>query len=219
VLYAWRIRQRGVRALHTDPFACLLFTFPFPVLWSLHDFQQFPDFFIFLPYVAVALGWLAHGATEALGRTLELTGRARRVWAAAPGLLLVLFSAYAMHYTHNEGLRKQWRWVREFESEYPDARVAVLGHPEALALLQRSNVTRYGFIMRGIARYIDENEPGGFRGWLNSIDATAPDVLIVDEDYPERLGAFADDWREWLAGYERRPEPIGDWSVFLPRAR
>ena len=92
----------------------------------------------------------------------------------------------------------------------------MIGAPEALVLLDRSNVTRYGFIMRGIRHYIDAHEPGGFRGWLQAISDAKPDVLIVDENYPRRLRELAPDWHDWLAGYRRRPEKAGNWSIYLP---
>ena len=217
VMFAWRVRESGWSGLGRDRFACLLFTLPFPILWSLHDFQQYPDFFIFLPYVAVSLGWIAHSAASRMAEHLDLSGAARAVWLIAPGLLVATFAASAMRFGRVEKLPEQWTMARQFEERYGDAKVAVVGFPEALVLLDRPNVTRYGFIMRGIAEYIDANEPGGFAGWLQSISDAQPDVLIVDESYPKRLGEFADAWKAWLRTFRREPERIGSWSLYVPR--
>ncbi len=216
MLYAWRIRESGWRRLVRDPFACLLFTFPLPVAWSLLDFQQYPDFFVFLPYVALSLGWLLSCGARGVADALELSGRRRKLLLVAPALVLAVFSAATYRFARNRGLIEQRAQARHFERVYGDATIAAIGVPEAPVLLDRENIARYSFIMRGIRDYIQAKESGGFAGWLRAIDAARPDVVIVDETYPERLGTFAGDWKSWLERYERA-EPIGDWSIFVKR--
>ncbi|HED66311.1 MAG TPA: hypothetical protein ENJ09_12250 [Planctomycetes bacterium] len=216
LLYPWRLRvaRSEGRSLLADPFAPLLLTFPFPLLWSLFDFQQYPDFFIFLPFVSISLAWIARGASESLASSLELKGAARTRFLIAPALFLFAFSAVAYRFGRKIKLPEQRAQAAEFAARYGDATLATVGVPEALVLLDRENVTRYGFIMRGIRFYIDANEPGGFAGWLDSIDAAKPDVLLLDDSYPDRLGAFAPTWERWLARYEKAPD-IGSWNVYL----
>src|SRR3712207_9105294 len=39
-----------------ETFAPVLLSLPFPVIWSMMDFQGYPDFFVFIPYVAIGFG-------------------------------------------------------------------------------------------------------------------------------------------------------------------
>jgi len=59
-----RVRRRvPLRAfLTTDRYASVLITLPMPFLWSFMDFQSYPDFYVFLPYVALGVAWSAESA-------------------------------------------------------------------------------------------------------------------------------------------------------------
>jgi hypothetical protein len=218
--YVWRFRRSRApegRGLARDRFAVVLFTFPFPALWSLHDFQQYPDFFVFLPYVSLGLGWVLAAALQGVAERMELRERGRRVLLVAPAVLLLVFAGAGYRFGSRMDLLQQEAEVAAFERAYGDAPLAVVGVPEALVLLERRNVTRYGFVMRGIAAYIEAREPGGFAGWLASIDAAGPEVLIVDEEYPRRLGEHAAAWEAWLAGWEREELTVCGGSVLRRR--
>ena len=118
--------------------------------------------------------------------------------------------------------REQLSWQRDEMARLLDtygdaARIVSIGAPEALALLGRENPSRYGLRLRpGIVAHIDARENGGFRGWLESLSGSGPDVVLVhpgtrdglDEDH----GAI---WDEWINGYVRRPQ-IGGFDVYVP---
>ncbi len=54
---SFRTLARGLaRGLAHDPMTPLLATLPFPVVWSCVMFQGYPDFYVFLPHISVALG-------------------------------------------------------------------------------------------------------------------------------------------------------------------
>ena len=38
--------------------AAFLLSFLAPVIWSVLDFQGYPDFFVFLPYFAISFAWM-----------------------------------------------------------------------------------------------------------------------------------------------------------------
>ncbi len=221
LMYVWRIRRVGLRGLASDRFAPILLAFPFPVLWSFHDYQQYPDFFVFLPFVTLGIAWLLLLAAHGVAQGAELEGRARAACLLTPSVLFFVFAGTSYWFISRNRLgpqRAQADWILE---EYGDARLAVVGVPQALVLMERSNVTTYSFLMRGIAEYIEANEPGGFAGWLASVDATKPELLIVDERRESRLGRFAPAWRAWLAGYEKRPsapvQSVPQWALYVPR--
>lgn len=219
-LYPWRLRAAGgLRGLARDPFLIVLLTFPLPFAWSLLDFQSYPDFFVFLPYALLGFGWLVAMGMEGVASRIGLAGAARTALVSSPALLLALLGGYGYHRFPQPRLAQQREEARALLEACggPDARLVVIGHPELLVLLGRTNPTRYGFIMRGIREYIDDHEPGGFAGWLRSLDEARPDAYVLDERYGDQLGPFAPAWREWIAGLERG-ERFGRWRVFLPRA-
>lgn len=217
LLYPWRLRHAGgLRALARDPFLIVLLTFPMPCAWSLIDFQGYPDFFVFMPYALLGFGWLVAGGMRAVAELMRLTGRRREALIAAPAVVFTGVSSLAYHLFPETALRQQRADAQALVDAYgADARLLAIGHPELLVLLHKRNPTRFTFIMRGIREYIDDKEPGGFEGWLRSLDASGAEVIVLDEDYAEHLGPFREPWEKWVASLERR-ERFGRWQVFVP---
>ncbi len=217
LLYPWRYRRAGgLRALARDRFLIVLVTFPLPFAWSLVDFQGYPDFFVFLPYALLGYGWLVGAGVGQAADVIGLRGLTREALVAAPAALLWTVSSLAYHLFHESALQRQRDDARALVEAYgADARLLAIGHPELLVLLHRRNPTRFAFIMRGIREYIDDHEPGGFAGWLRSLDESGADVIVLDEDYAAQLGPFRPAWEAWVAGLERR-ERFGRWQVFVP---
>lgn len=224
-LYVWRLRSGEdgwFRSLAGDRFAAVLLTFPVPILWSLRDFQNYPDLFILLPYAAIGFGWLLYSGLGAIGDQLGSGPPGRDRLAAVVATLLVALAANNYwELRPREKLSWQRRTVERLLAEYGDnARVVAIGAPEAMVLLRRTNPTRYGLRLRpGVVRHLEEREPGGFSGWLQSLADHSPDLLVVYPETRDRLEPTqAKVWDEWLRQYEARPS-AGEWSVFVPRDR
>ena len=217
-LYPWRARAaeaRGLRFLVEDRFALFLWTYPFPLLWSLQDFQSYPDLYIFLPYASVGFGWLLYRGLEgilnelAAGRALRFAG----TFAVAALMVACTLFLYRFRYPSDE-LGPQRAAMREIVADLgPDARIASIGAPELLVLLGRTNVTSYGFILRGVPNHIEDRFPGGFRGWLSSLEA-ADGILVNDVIRPQLRDDSRDVWDAWLAGMQG--ERRGSWTLLRP---
>lgn len=195
-LALWRWRRFG-GALARDPFFCVLASFPLPVLWSLLDFQGGPDFFVFLPYAALGFAWLVGvGLERALDLAeLDVIGRAA---VGALAVLAVWSSGWIlMDALGPARLGDQRRALAAFEQRHPDARIASVGAPQALVLLERTNPTRYGFVMRGIANHVEAHHPGGYEGWLAALARDA-DVLLTTRSAAREMGAREQRWQAWL---------------------
>jgi hypothetical protein len=224
-LYAWRIAARPagrgrLGALVADPFAVVLLTFPLPLVWSLLDFQTYPDFFIFLPYAALGFGWLLDRALHGLAEVAGLGQRRRDALAAGLLLVLPLLSAAQFHFKRpRQELQRQRADVLRIEAKYgTEARLVSIGVPEVLVFLERVNTTRYGFIMRGIQRHIAAHTPGGFAGWLAELEAARPEVIVVGHEVASTLsGEVAEEWTRWLGRYDRDPE-FSRWQVYVRRS-
>jgi hypothetical protein len=195
-LALWRWRRFGA-ALARDPFFCVLASFPLPVLWSLLDFQGGPDFFVFLPYAALGFAWLVGvGLERALDLAeLDVIGRAA---VGALAVLAVWSSGWIlMDALGPARLGDQRRALAAFEQRHPDARIASVGAPQAMVLLERTNPTRYGFVMRGIANHVEAHHPGGYEGWLAALARDA-DVLLTTRSAAHEMGPREQRWQAWL---------------------
>lgn len=203
-LYPSRVRaaRAEARPFLGDRFAPLLLTLPAPFLWSLVDFQSYPDLYVFLPYGAIGFGWILRLGIEQSVREAGLGPRATQ-WLLVVIALTTLFTAgYYYDYGAPDGTLAKQRavWEGKLAPFSVDARVASVGAPQVLALMGRTNITSYGVVWRGMEELIDKRHPDGFEGWLRTLDTA--DVLIVDEMQPR-------DWPEdrrhrWLRFVRRR---------------
>jgi len=217
LLFLWRSREKGVGpALLSDRFACLFWTLPAMLAWSLIDFQGPPDFFVFLPYAALGFAWTLKRGLDGLERELDLQARGRI------GLTLLAFGAlsggglYVAGYFHDDGLGEQRVEVTELFAHEGGAKAFFLGAPEAMVLAGRRNPTRYGFLMRGIDELIEDTEPGGFAGWLRALGH--PDIVVVGEVALRSIDArHLSELRSWLSGWRLDEEAPGPWLVYRSR--
>lgn len=219
----------SARELLNSRFAPLLLSLPFPVAWSLMDFQGYPDFYVFLPYVAVGFGgfldfavrWYArlhHPSPQTARRTLSAgLCAALAVLAIVSSLIVVSPAQRASSLTVQQhgisptDLDDQRQAAREVESRYgEDARVVSIGVPQLMVLLHETNPNPYVFVIRGIDREIAETTPGGFDGWLQQLQGYDPDVIALGPtagDYEPMLVA-------WLGEHYER-EQIGPWTLYV----
>jgi len=214
-------------------FAPLLFTLPFPVAWSLLDFQGYPDFYVFLPYVAVGFGWALDLGVRRLSAIYSSSPvRARNalsaVFCAALAAIAVVSSMIVISPSEQESslsiqeeslsptdLEDQRQAAREIENRYgEDARIVSIGVPQLLVLLNETNPNPYAFVIRGIDKEIAESTPGGFDGWLQELQGYNPDVIALGPttgDYEPML-------LTWLNRHYER-ERIGPWTLYVEPAQ
>lgn len=126
LLSLWRLsRYRwGDLAVAEDPFAAILVSFPLTLVWSLIYYQGSPDFYWFLPSIAIGFGKfldLAVGAVEAsrdVARPAEL-GRALTLGVSVVLIVLAMLNALA---ARESGLDDQMRASAEIERRFFEGR-------------------------------------------------------------------------------------------------
>jgi hypothetical protein len=179
------------------------------LLWSLRDFNDWPDAFVVFPFAAVGIG--------ALATRLSFQREARlRIAAVVVSLVAI---GVALTYSigqRNDLLSSQRASVSELEGGWPnDYELLSVEAPEVLVLARRTNPTRHQMFLRGLDRYVDDTHPGGMAGFVRWIENEAPDVLATgEEEPPSWLASLVEDEFVRLDGggpgwtwYVRRKQP------------
>jgi hypothetical protein len=216
-------RHRSFRdVLVQDPFAPILLSLPAFVLWSLIDFANYKDFFVFLPYAAIGFGWFLDLAVRRIGRLkgAALPNRTQRFLTMGLCISLVVLAlaneSIGTIDTKMEDRRQEFDQERQAATEIEDrfgndAKLIFLGAPELLALQHRTNPTPYAFFVRGIDNHIDANTPGGFKGWLRELEAYDPEVIVRGSKIH---GSHKRELMQWLNS-NYREERIGPWRLYV----
>ena len=216
------------RPMRKGAFAPIFLSLPFPVLWSLMDFQGYPDFYVFIPYVAVGFGGFlgfvvgrigARGALLPGGTRLLTVGLSAALTAVAVlGSLVVVDPARGVSSLDTEerppgpnDLDYQRQAASKVQERFgEDAKVVSIGAPQLLVLLHKTNPNPYAFIIRGIDDQIAVETPGGFEGWIEDLEAYDPDVIA----FGRTSGTHSPMLLDWLESrYER--EKIGPWTLYV----
>jgi hypothetical protein len=206
-LYPWRLSKHDWsprRWLAHDPFALLLVTYPIPFLWSFKDFQDYPDFFIFLPYVAL-------GFAALVGLVLQrLPQRAQHSLLLTLALGLVGASADQYWSQRSYELREQREHATQVAAlAGPDSRIVSIGAPQSLVLLRKTNPNPYIFLCCGIEKWIAAGRPSGLGGWLRQITDARPDAIVVGAKARWLLKPY-----RGFPGQPYRPTQVGSWTVY-----
>jgi hypothetical protein len=214
-IYFWRkaLHPSWREALISDEFAPLLLTFPAFFVWSLFDYQGPPDFFVFLPYVALGFGQLLDMVIQ---RIEEVVDKAKLPQSTprfvTAGLFIALFASTmtTIYATPRSGLDDQLQGAVQIEEQYgEEVELLSIGAPELLALLHRTSPTRYVFVTTGVDQHIEANVAGGFEGWLRELAGYNPDVIALGRT----RGEYSEQLMSWIrAGYEE--EQIGPWTLY-----
>ncbi len=218
LLFSRTVRHGSLgNVLKGDALAPVLLTFPVVVLWSLLDFQWYPDLYVFLPYVAVGFGRFldlvvrrAEGSEEpalpgGMGRLLTLGLCAFLVVLAAVNALAGINDRL------RSGFAAQKRATAQIEERFGrDARLVSIGVPQVLVLSHRSNPNPHAFIGAGIDQYIHANTPGGFEGWLRELQEYDPDVIA----FGKTKGVHKQELMSWLRS-RYHEERVGPWRLFV----
>jgi hypothetical protein len=197
--------------LRSDRFAILLLSFPFPFLWSLLDFQWYPDFYVFLPYAAIGFGWFLHQALSAIAMKSGITVLSRKLFFMLLCGILVFTATVNYHLTTSDGMRLQQQWANEITARFGEnIRCLSIGIPQALVLLHEKNPNPYVFIINGIDNYIDAKTSDGIDGWIAEVEQYEPDVIF----YGPTNGRFVSKLESWLES-TYRTTTIGEWKIYF----
>jgi 4-amino-4-deoxy-L-arabinose transferase-like glycosyltransferase len=163
------------------------------VLWTLRDFDSWPDTYPLLPFSVLGVAAAAWLLQERADRRVALVATAG--WTV---LALGLGATYAVA-DRSYGLDLQRRSVAVALSVLPGARIRSLEAPEALVLADQRNPSRHQMFSGGLVRYVGDTWPGGFRGFARSVRHGPQQLVAVD---PTAL-------RFWAPRLAPRYEPVG----------
>jgi hypothetical protein len=180
--YYWRFRVKNSinETLLKDRFAILLLSFPPLVIWSFKDFQSFPDFFIFLPFISIGFGYFLSIITLKFEKTNYNGYRLLKKHFSSITIILIILSIsfFNAYEGRSNQLLEQKSAATEIEKIFgEDAKILSLGDPTILVLLHKTNPNRYLFITRGFDRLIEDTYPEGIEGWIGDIEEYDPDVI------------------------------------------
>jgi hypothetical protein len=143
-------------------------------VWTLRDFDHWPDTLPLLPYAAVGLGgglwWLCRRFSRRVSTAIV---------AVATSSALVVAVLYAST-VHDDRLQVQRDSVERVLAVLPDgATIVSVEAPQPLVLSGKRNPTRHQIVTAGLNTYIDDTWPGGMPGFVRSIRAQRPDLVAV----------------------------------------
>jgi hypothetical protein len=215
-LYArWAMRWRSLRRVVVEnPLAPILLSLPAPIIWSLKDFQGIPDFYIFLPYVSIGMGLFVDWV---LRRLQPHAVKPLAVYALLTAVCLSLLLGSGILDARNAapGLIEQERTAREILDRFGrDVRVHTISYPQALALLHTTTWTPY-WNLKDIFDVQESHIPGGFDGWMQSLAAYDPQIIIIGRIAVG--GANQRKFNQWMAS-RYTEETIGAWAVHVKNA-
>jgi hypothetical protein len=196
-------------------------------VWSMLDFQGYPDFFVFLPFAALGIQLILQNLSSVFGEMFDFGARYR---GFAAQLVLVCFLLAAPYFAFVRSgaaagptLSDQIVHIEGIISgalgggDIGNKRVLVLEVPEIPALLRLENKTPFIVQMDGVDRYLASKFSNGIQGWFDAMEAGGPDLLIIRiralERYsPENKKAVL----KWLnTSFEPGPSNP-DTSTWLP---
>jgi hypothetical protein len=214
VLVASRLaRAQGrLREAIADPLVCVVApSLLLIAVFSLIDFEGYPDLYPALPYAALGLA----GAAAALVDAARPGAFRRAATAAGVVVAVALVGISWWRYTRegdkDHGLASQRATVAEIERLLePGEKLYALGDPTPLVLSGRRNPSRFIYLSSGVGMWLKERTKGHLRGWMGQIRATHPAVIVLNG------------WTAPLSykvtlrldrGFEHRS--LGGWQLFL----
>jgi hypothetical protein len=204
--YYWRFRVKSsiTEMLLKDRFSIILLSFPPLVIWSLKDFQGYPDFFIFLPFISLGFGHFLSIINQKIEKTNTNSLRLfKKRFSAIVVILLFSISLTNAYLGRSNELLEQRSAAVKIERQYgEDVKILSLGDPTPLVLLHKTNPNRYLFITRGFDLLIEDTYPGGVEGWLNEIEEYDPSVI----SFKIVKGEYSDEIIDWIKSNYVRAE-------------
>jgi hypothetical protein len=218
-------------------YAPLLLSLPAPLLWSLKDFQLADDFFVFLPYVAVGFGAFLASMVASLGRRRRSEAKKRRLLAMLFGVLLIGVALANTSEVINANAAKELKGTqidlsqqREGALEIQkrlgggegeeEVKLASIGSPQALVLLEKKNPNPYLWITAGVDNEIEARVAGGFEGWVEGLKEAKPDGILFFGEGQSLMftthltSEHAKELNDFLNSYYH-VEKIGPWWLYV----
>lgn len=173
-------------------------------LYTLIDFQAYPDWIPLLPFISLFAGWLV------VRVLLEIT---RRVPVLYPyrGMVVGIFAALLLVGVNLStfslapqapGYPEQQKLADELNARLgPGATVWIMGKNELLFFMRRRNPNRYTFLFKNTDAVIDRLEPDGYARFMQEIRDAKPEFIVVGRlrrkhmAKPQRYDALS----QWLA--------------------
>jgi hypothetical protein len=195
-----------------DPYvAVVMTTFLGIAIFSLTDFQGYPDLYPLLPYAAIGVA----GATAFLERHLRGVRLQRGlVVLALLAVALVIGRSWVVYSNHKEK-SLQLTAERAYGAKLnkvlgPGDTLYALGDPTPLVLTKRHNPSRYIYLGSGVALWAIDHTYHNVQGWENSIQTANPEVVtIADWNGPIRRELQA-----WLKATYGKGTHFGHWLLY-----
>ena len=202
-----------LRARQSALFAYFTSAAPVCLLFSLVNFQGFPDRFFIEPFIVTLFAWVVSVPLSRLGWS---SSRETTVaWIGAVIVVAIAFVADGYDPRTQLTLGEQKSVAREVGSRYLDQGKSVyaLGCTHLLAFNHVDNYVKYGFFFRGVPRFFADHYGGNARPIRNG---KMPDVILysrarklpgrswVTEEYVEV--PMANSGRQGFSVLERRSE-------------
>jgi hypothetical protein len=209
----WRARGR-YGTLGRDPLLVVVAVpLLFFILFSLFDFQGYPDAYPFLPLAAFGIACAVSIGLELMEQRGQRTAALVVAGAGALGVVLATWAWYGQERPAAEatGLVAQRESAAAADALLgPDGTFYALGDPSLLVLMQRRNPSPEIYMAAGVDAWVIEHKPGGFDGWTAEIAAAEPDMVVLDSWH----GANAARMRTWLRSQFERTR-IGQTGAFV----
>jgi len=189
LLSAWLIAasspRRAVSTMLRRPgLLCCFVLANLTVLFTLVDYQGYPDTFFCLPFLAVLAATVIAGSVKALAeRTgLRLGGRATLGAAVVAAVVLAVGARGWSRFPRQFSLADQYRLGREVGKliSYGYTIYAV-GCTHLLAFNRVNNYVPYGYFFRRINRFIvdEARRTTGRRVYMPLVDGRLPEVILL----------------------------------------
>lgn len=141
------------------------------LVWTLREYDSWPDAMLVLPTAAFGIGVLA----------AEVEARVQVRWARPAALAWVLVAAVlATSFSvgeRNHGLVAQRSNVKATLRKLPSATILAVNSPQALVLSGKTNPIRYQMFSSGMNDYLDDTLPGGLAGLAERIGRVRPTLI------------------------------------------
>jgi len=186
------------------------------LIWSLIDYQGYPDFYVFLPLVSVGFGWLSYGVCMVLAKRWHKAGAAS-ILTSLLGLALIISASWEYRLSREEGLISQESKVNNIECELSgkdDSLLWTPGRPEALVLTGNRSPTRHIVLNSGEDKVIQATFKGGIRGWFESNLHSASKCVVLGAVEPPWFRALL---AQWLEDNALSAVQKGPWTIYIRR--
>ena len=200
-----------LRVAIADPLACVVV--PSLVLisiFSLIDFEGYPDLYPALPYAALGVAGAAALLVERAPRpTLRQAATAGGI-AAVVFLVGLSWVRYTREGGKDRGLARQRADAAALDRILdPGEKLYALGDPTPLVLTQRRNPSRFIYLSSGVGQWVKRHS-GGLPGFMHDIRATHPAVIVI-HGWTAPLSFKVID--QLQHGFEQRS--LHGWQLFL----